>query len=165
MKRREVFPILSTSLAAQHEHHTPSATKGTRPWAGAKPKFFSDEEYADLAALLDTLLPREGEIPSASDVGCHWYIDTLLHYNTKLPGAEWKKGLAGVRGVNRWTEAKRNEKMASWAANEFKPTNDGERFFARMKQMAIDAYCHSDEAQKKAFGYKGNQYLSEFPGN
>lgn len=124
------------------------------------PRFFSKDEYAWLDQLTEALLPGEPDSPGAREANVCYFIDTVIHWGDAALKRQWRVGLAAMQSLALGPL----ETVAKLAGNETNPTTDADKFFVTFKRMTIDAYCQSEIAQKKVFGYKGSHAVKDFPG-
>lgn len=68
-----VAPAVALAVVA-----TPAIRGQAQGAAAAKPRFFSDDEFALLQALADTLIPADDTGPSASQAGVAQFIDAQM---------------------------------------------------------------------------------------
>jgi hypothetical protein len=177
MDRREIFKILSASLVAaeaagaQHSH-APAKT-AVVDFATYKPRLLSADQYAALTSLCSVILPSEPQSPGAHEVGVPWYIDTVLFYGDAATQNEWRQGLDEVdraakarfdQAFAKCKLADQDQMVAEMAEGELRPATPVQRFFRPLKQLIIEGYCLSAEAQRKHFGYKGDIAIASFPG-
>lgn len=175
MQRRELITILTATVAtapeavAQHQHE---AAPATRP-AEYQPRFFDAAQYEAIGLLCDIILPADEHSPGAAAVRVPFYIDTVLHHADATTQAAWRAGLAATeraaqsrfqRTFISCDAAQQEQVVAMMARNEDKPATPLEEFFGPLKRLTVEAYCHSDEAMKGLFRYRGNTAVAGFPG-
>jgi hypothetical protein len=152
----------------------PNLLEPTVPW----PLTLTRNELMAAAALADVILPREGDAPSASEVGVPAFIDEWVsapypaqqqHRALIVPGLAWLDREAMDRGGQRFshvTDAVRKSIADDIAFNgKVKPELEkaGE-FFARMRALTLGAYYTTQEGWKD-IGYPGaNPILGPYPG-
>lgn len=130
--RREALVILAGAAAV--------------PAQAATPKFLTDAELAQLAKLVDVILPRT-DTPGAADAQVHVIIDERCAANAGL-GARWRELLGRMSG---------DAEAAVKAAVE---TPD----FKLLKDSTIDAYYATREGLRQELGWNANTYLPEWKG-
>ena len=116
------------------------------PAQAAPPKFFSEAELAQLARLVDVIIPRT-DTPGAADAQAHLIIDERCGANAAL-GSRWRDLLGRMTG-----EAEAAVKAAV-------DTPD----FKLLKDSTIDAYYSTREGLRQELGWNANTYLPEWKG-
>lgn len=133
--------------------------------ANYKPRFFTAAEYALVDELTELLLPEDGT-PGARAAGVRYYIDTVLLYSDASAQRLWRDGLAAAardaesragKPLGSANASEKNSFMEKWAGAD-------SMFFRVFKGLTIEAYGHSDVAQRLHFGYKGNHAVHHFTG-
>jgi len=176
MHRRELFKILAAGAMlegpapAQHGHSDGAAAD---PHSAYRPRFFSEPEYRAIDGLTDVIIPSDDQSPGAHVAGVVFYIDTVLHYADSPTQAAWRTGMTALEAAaqdrfgapaaqcNRFQY---EELIAVMARHESGPATELDRFFVRLKQLAIDGYFLSDIGRRDYLGYRGDTVLAEFPG-
>lgn len=128
--------------------------------AGYVPRFFTKDEYAWLDQMTEALLPGEPDSPGARESNVCYFIDTVLHWGDATLKQQWRAGAAAMQALG----IPPTDAVAKLPSTEPSPSTDAEKFFVAFKRMTIDAYCQSEVAQKKVFGYKGSHAVRDFPG-
>jgi hypothetical protein len=135
-------------------------------------------ELMATAALSDLILPREGDAPSASEVGVPAFINEWVsapyptqqeHRALIVPGLAWLDNEAMKRGGQRFSHA--GDAVQKAIADDIafngkvKPElEQAGRFFARMRALTLGAYYTTQEGWKD-IGYPGaNPILGPYPG-
>jgi hypothetical protein len=143
------------------------------PW----PKTLTDDQLAAFAVLADLLIPREGDLPSASEVGVvevldEWvsapYPNQQAHRALLLSGIAWCDAESERRFARPFSAAVASEQL-SIIADLDDPTGTPElegprQFFAGLRTLVAGAYYSSPEGVRE-LGYLGNTPISgEWPG-
>jgi hypothetical protein len=174
MNRRHVFHILTAAAArrANAQHSDQRAPASAKPDKTYQPRYFSQPQYQLIEILTEMILPADELGPGARDASVARYIDTVVLHAAKDVQGVWGIGLDAVESLSRDRFAKpfaaldaqdRAALLGRIAVNEADPSSDLDRFFIRLKQMTIDAYCFSEEG-RKFLGYRGDSASFEFPG-
>lgn len=168
-------PLIEGKLQAQHAHHAAQQAASTAAQAAApyKPLYFNEHQLKTVATVAELIIPRT-ETPGAMDAKVHEYIDLIVSEDRNLQPV-YERGLA-------WLDRRANE---AFGANfvDCKPEQQtailtfisspnnrsledmvGVEFFRTIKNMTIDGYYTSEVGIHKELQYKGNDYLTEFPG-
>ncbi len=164
-----VIPI----QAAEYAHNLIDAE---RDEAGVyAPKFFDLHQYKTLQTLCETILPKDADCGGAIEAGAPEFIDLLTSEN-----AEYQATLgSGVTALDttctsRYGKAyldcipqQQTEILDLLAfrknADQDASLKQGVEFFSLLRNMTADAFFTS-KIGIKYLGYKGNTYLTEFPG-
>lgn len=143
------------------------------PW----PKTLTEPQREALAALADLLIPKEGDLPSATEVGVlevldEWisapYPDQQSHRLLLLSGLDWCDRESERRFGNRFARAAASEQLAiidEIADPDGAPDLEGpRRFFSALRMLVTGAYYTSPEGVLE-LGYQGNTPISgDYPG-
>lgn len=143
------------------------------PW----PTTLTEPQLDTVAALADILIPAEGALPAASEVGVvevldEWvsapYPDQQLHRTMLLSGLDWCDREAERRFGNRFAAASAAEQVTIVElldADDGDPALAGPRqFFAGLRQLVTGAYYTSPEGVEE-LGYQGNVAIAgDYPG-
>jgi len=164
-----VIPLKAAELA-----HTLIEAEKDQP-GGYAPKFFDARTYKTLQSLADTIFPPDADSGGAVEAGAPEFIDLLTsenaEYQAKLGGGF--KGLESLctarygRGYLDCTAAEQKEILDLIAyrknAEQDPALKEGVEFFAFLRNMTADGFFTS-KIGIKYLGYKGNTFLTEFPG-
>jgi gluconate 2-dehydrogenase gamma chain len=159
--------------AAEYAHHMIEAEKGG---AGTYvPKFFDAHSYKTLQTLCETMIPADSDAGGAIEAGAPEFIDLLTseneEYRLKLGGGlKW----LDARCVAHYSKAyldcapQQQKEILDLIAFRKNAEQDaslkqGIEFFAFLRNMTADGFFTS-KIGIKYLGYKGNTYLTEFPG-
>jgi hypothetical protein len=152
----------------------PDLLEPTVPWKLT----LTRNELLATAALSDLILPREGDAPSASEVGVPAFIDEWVsapyptqqeHRALIVPGLAWLDREAMDRGGQRFshvTEAVRKSIADEIAfTGKVKPELEkAGQFFSRMRALTLGAYYTTQEGWAQ-IGYPGNRpIIGPYPG-
>ncbi len=143
------------------------------PW----PKTLTEAQRQSLAALADLLIPKEGDLPAASEVGVievldEWvsapYPNQQVHRSMLLSGLDWCDRESTRRFGQPFAAAAADEQLAIMdeiAGPEGAPELEGPRqFFSGLRTLVVGAYYTSPEGVQE-LGYQGNTPISgEWPG-
>jgi hypothetical protein len=150
------LPVLPAIASAQQHQH-PAEDTPPAPSAPYKPQAFDAAQFALLAALVDTIIPRTNT-PGASDARVHIDVDKRCAHNSKLK-AEVTAGLARLAAA-RFAELDEPGRI-----EVLKPWSDGnDPFFRTIKNLTVDAYYTSREGLTQELGWHGNTFVAEFKG-
>jgi len=139
------------------------------------PKFFNAHQYKMLQALCETILPTDADCGGAIEAGAPEFIDLLTSEN-----AEYQSTLGGgvtaldATCTSRYGKAyfdcapqQQTEILDLLAyrknAVQDQSLKEGVAFFSLLRNMTADGFFTS-KIGIKYLGYKGNTYLTEFPG-
>ena len=139
------------------------------PWE----RTLSEAQLAAIRTFVDFILPREGDVPSASDVGVHELIDEWIsapYPDQAKDNALVLDGLARMdlqarrrSGAKAFSEAPRDAQMAILEdiadPARMPATKD---FYERLRYLVVGAY-YTTEAGFADIGYVGNVALKAFP--
>jgi gluconate 2-dehydrogenase gamma chain len=162
--------MLEGPALAQHSH---PAGPLADPSSAYRPRFFSEPEYRAIDGLTDVIIPSDDQSPGAHVAGVAFYIDTVLNYADAATQAAWRTGMAALEAAAqdrfgapaaRCSRSQYQELVAAMARRESEPAAELDRFFVRLKQIAIDGYFLSDIGRRDYLGYRGDTVLTEFLG-
>ena len=137
-----------------------------------QPLFFSAEEYRDVSALADTIIPVT-DTPGALDAHADEYADLMLwleeenHDATskqmgrfrELCSAHYGKPFASL------TPEQRTEFLKTLTGGSVSPEDrPALGFFNQVRSLTVHAYYASPQGLLQDLGYKGNTYVAEFIG-
>jgi Gluconate 2-dehydrogenase subunit 3 len=133
-------------------------------WTNYQPKFFSREEIEILDAFTAILIPTD-DTPGAREAHVVPFIDFVVaaaaEYDPEMQD-DWREALHLLReqkfaGLSPAEQAALVEKMAN-------PGNDGHVCYQLIRDMTVHAFYTSRVGLIDVLEYKGNAYLTEFPG-
>lgn len=159
--------------AAEYAHNL---IETERAESGAyAPKFFDARQYKTLQTLCEAIIPTDADCGGAIDAGAPEFIDLLTSEN-----AEYQKtlggGMAGLESMctSRYgkayldcTSQQQTEILDLLAYRKNAAQDDtlkpAVEFFSLLRNMTADGFFTS-KIGIKYLGYKGNTFLTEFPG-
>jgi hypothetical protein len=136
--------------------------------------YFTREELALVDELAEMIIPADAHSPGARAAKVAAYIDARL--GEAFDAADrtaWRDGLQLIEQASRQasgrtflesTAAQRLALLERIAANEAKPEEPEEHFFAELKTRVVDAYYTSEVGIRQELEYRGNTYQAEFSG-
>lgn len=159
--------------AAEYAHRMIEAEKGT---TGAyDPKFFDPAAYKALQSLCETILPTDADAAGAIEAGAPEFIDLLTSENAEYQstlgdGLKWLESTCMTRFGKAYVECspEQQEQMLDLIAYRKNAEQDATlipaiEFFSLLRKMTADGFFTS-KIGIKYLGYKGNTYLTQFPG-
>ena len=187
VSRRAVLKSLSTGIvagsvlrvipleAAEYAHHVIETEKADDKSGAYSPKFFDAHQYKTLQALCETILPADDDSGGAIEAGAPEFIDLLTsendHYQSILGGGlKWLDTTCTSRYGNEYlgcTQAQQKEILDLIAyrknAAQDESLTHAVEFFSFLRNFTADGFFTS-KIGIKYLGYKGNTFLTEFPG-
>ena len=139
------------------------------------PRFFDASSYKTLQALCETILPADADAGGAIEAGAPEFIDLLTSENadyqsTLGEGLKWVESTCRTRYSKAFLECslEQQTKLLDLIAYRKNAEKDESLtravdFFALLRNMTADGYFTS-KIGIKYLGYKGNTYLTHFPG-
>lgn len=114
-------------------------------------QFFSKEEFAKIKSLVNTILPKT-DSPSATDVGVHQVIDTMVGnvYSERRQKSYTERFNALVSYLDTSSE---NELAALQNLSKSSENEDAKRAFLNLKQQTIAYYLTTEEIGKNYLNY------------
>lgn len=171
----EFFAVwLKTAQSQVPQQHNHASTSYAPPepdrWTSYKPKFFSAEEFQILEAFTEILIPTD-ETPGAREAHVAPFIDFVVNAAAEYAPEmqlRWRRAMDWLRGqgfgnlpperkialVQQMSEPERNRSK----------THDGFGTYKLIKDMTVHAFYTSRLGIVDELQYKGNAYLTEFPG-
>ena len=169
-------PLLEkTGLAGGHEHTHQAAHPGpaSAPAAAYKPVFFNEHQYKTVDVVSELIIPTT-DTPGATAAGVAAYIDFMVKEDPRLQepyrqGLVWLDKKANDLSKANFINLKPDQQTAiltliSQPAAGRDPDATGRDFFRTIKSMTVDGYYTSKIGIHEELKYKGNDYLTEFPG-
>jgi hypothetical protein len=159
--------------AAEYAHHLIEDEKSTAP--AYTPKFFNPQQYKTLQVLCETIMPADGDSGGATEAGAPEFIDLLTSendvYQKRLGGLiQWLDSTCTSRYSKAWrdcTPAQQKEILDIVAyrknAEHDQTLIDPVEYFSFLRNFTADGFFTS-KIGIKYLGYKGNTFLTEFPG-
>ena len=162
VKRRELFRLTAGGLLLAGTGRTET------------PSFFSQDEYAAVDALMETIIPEDSHSPGARAAQCAAYVDRQLTESVENEIKQaWHDGVGRLQTLSRkkfdksipeLTPEQRVTLLQQIASNEHDPKTPDEKFFNTLKHATAFAYYSSEIGIHKEMEYKGNVILNEFAG-
>jgi len=161
--------------AAEFAHAVIQAEKSKDKAAEYKPKFFDAHQYKTLALLCETILPADADSGGAIEAGAPEFIDLLTSENTEyqtrlVGGLIWLDSVCSGRYGKAYLDCapQQQTEMLDLMAYRKNGARDeslitGVEFFSFLRNFTADGFFTS-KIGIKYLGYKGNTYLTEFPG-
>ena len=161
--------------AAEYAHEVIQSERSNAKTAGYSPKFFDPHQYKTLQALCETILPSDADSGGAIEAGAPEFIDLLTSENTEYQtqlgeGLKWLDSTCTRRYGKSYvdcTPQQQTEILDLIAyrknAHQDQTLSPGIEFFSFLRNFAADGFFTS-KIGIKYLGYKGNTYLTEFPG-
>jgi len=135
------------------------------------PLFFTAEQYADVSALADTIVPVTNT-PGALDARADEYADLMIWLDEKSHDAaraeaERFRDLCTQRQGKLFAQLSPSQRVAF--LNELTSGNasgpePAREFFNRIREWTVRGYYTSPQGLLDDLGYKGNTYVAEFKG-
>ena len=159
--------------AATHAHHLIEVEKGSS--GTYVPKFFDALSYKTLQALCETILPADADAGGAIEAGAPEFIDLLTSENTDYQstlgqGLTWLESRCKAHYSKAYLECSQDQQkeildLIAYRKNAEKDEDitQGVEFFSLLRSMTADGFFTS-KIGIKYLGYKGNTYLTNFPG-
>ncbi|MFZ0743001.1 MAG: gluconate 2-dehydrogenase subunit 3 family protein [Terracidiphilus sp.] len=161
--------------AAEYAHNLIETEKAESNTGIYVPKFFDAHQYKTLQTLCETILPADADSGSAIEAGAPEFIDLLTSENTEYQsklggGMTWLENTCTARFGKVYldcTPQQQTEILGLIAYRKNAAQDDslkpGVEFFSFLRGMTADGFFTS-KIGIKYLGYKGNTYLTEFPG-
>jgi hypothetical protein len=159
--------------AAEYTHHMIEAERGS---AGTySPKFFDALSYKTLQTLCESIIPADADAGGAIEAGAPEFIDLLAseneEYQSKLGGGlKWLDSTCTTRYGKVYLECSPEQQkeildLIAYRKNAEQDAvlTNGVEFFSLLRNMTADGFFTS-KIGIKYLGYKGNTYLTAFPG-
>lgn len=159
--------------AAEYAHHLIDDEKATT--AAYTPKFFNPHQYKTLQALCDTIIPADADSGGAVEAGAPEFIDLITSENPDYQKSlgdllNWLDSTSTTRFSKPWVEstpAQQKEILDIVAyrksAEHDDSLTDPVDSFSTLRNFTADGFFTS-KIGIKYLGYKGNTFLTEFPG-
>lgn len=164
-----VIPLQAAELAH-------NVIDGEREESGAyAPKFFDAHQYKTLQTLCETIIPSDTDAAGAIEGGAPEFIDLLTSENTdyqaKLgPGLTWLDTTCTTRFGKAFVDCTPQQQTQVLDLIAFRKNAEQDdsleepvEFFSFLRSFTADGFFTS-KIGIKYLGYKGNTYLTDFPG-
>jgi gluconate 2-dehydrogenase gamma chain len=161
--------------AAEYAHNVIESEKSDDKTTGYTPKFFNPHQYKTLQSLCETILPADTDSGGAIEAGAPEFIDLLTSENTEYQsqlgdGLKWLDSTCASRYGKAFidcTPQQQTEIVDLIAYRKNAGQDEGlsraVEFFSFLRNFTADGFFTS-KIGIKYLGYKGNTYLTEFPG-
>ena len=139
------------------------------------PKFFDPHQYKTLQSLCETILPADADSGGAIEAGAPEFIDLLTSENTVYQktlgdGLKWLEATCTTRYGKAYLDITPQQQteildLIAYRRNADKDESLREPvdFFSFLRNFTADGFFTS-KIGIKYLGYKGNTFLTEFPG-
>jgi hypothetical protein len=160
--------------AAEHAHNLIDSEKSDAK-SDYTPKFFDAHQYKTLQSLCETIFPSDADSGGAIEAGAPEFIDLLTSENTEYQktlgdGLKWLDSTCTTRYGKAYLDVTPQQQteildLIAWRRNAEKDESLGDpvEFFSFLRNFAADGFFTS-KIGIKYLGYKGNTFLTEFPG-
>ena len=161
--------------AAEYAHHVIATEQTDGPSGAYIPKFFDAHQYKMLQSLCETIFPADADSGGAIEAGAPQFIDLLTSENTEYQsklgdGLKWLDSTCTTRYGKVYLDCAPQQQKEILDLIAFrKSAAEDERlahaveFFSFLRNFTADGFFTS-KIGIKYLGYKGNTYLTEFPG-
>ena len=161
--------------AAEYAHNMIESEKTDAKMGAYTPKFFDAQQYKTLQSLCQTILPADADSGGAIEAGAPEFIDLLTsendEYKAKLAGGlKWLDATCTTRFTKAYldcTPQQQKEILDLIAYRKSLEQDESLRepveYFSFLRKFTADGFFTS-KIGIKYLGYKGNTYLTEFPG-
>jgi gluconate 2-dehydrogenase gamma chain len=161
--------------AAEAVHHMVETEKADTPTGTYVPKFFDAHQYKTLQSLCETILPADADAGGAIEAGAPEFIDLLTseneEYQAQLKGGLlWLDSTCASRYGKTYLDCtpQQQKEILDLIAHRKNATQDESltkaiEFFSFLRNFTADGFFTS-KIGIRYLGYKGNTYLTEFPG-
>src|SRR5438874_7333085 len=187
LSRRDVLKSLAMSAAAtsvlrvipahaaEYAHHMIAAEKAAAPAKGYTPKFFRAHDYKTLQTLCETIFPADADSGGAIEAGAPEFIDLLTseneEYKAKLAdGLKWLDSTCSTRFGKAYLDCAPQQQKEILDLIAYRKSVEQDEslrepveFFSFLRKFTADGFFTS-KIGIKYLGYKGNTYLTSFPG-
>jgi gluconate 2-dehydrogenase gamma chain len=161
--------------AAEYAHEVIETEKAEAKDGKYVPKFFDPLQFKTLQSLCEAILPADADSGGAMEAGAPEFIDLLTsenqEYRAKLGGGlKWLDSICTSRYGKAYLECAPQQQTEILDLISFRKNADQDaslsspvEFFSLLRNMTADGFFTS-KIGIKYLGYKGNTYLTEFPG-
>jgi hypothetical protein len=174
MTRRELawgIALANWLRAAPQAHGTHSdAPPEPDRWKSYQPKFFSADEFHTIDAFTAILIPTD-DTPGAREAHVAHFIDFVIDAAAEHAPemqAEWRRAMEWLQAHD-FGSLSTNQQLElvtrmSEPEIDRSKKHDGFPVYRLIKEMTVRAYYTSRPGLIETLEYKGNAYLTEFPG-
>ena len=161
--------------AAEFAHNIIESEKTEAKSGAYTPKFFDAHGYKTLRTVCETILPADADAGGALEGGAPEFIDLLTSENTeyqeKLAGLlKWLDAACKTQHGKSWIDCTPQQQQEILDRIAYRKNADSDQslrepveFFSFLRNFTADGYFTS-KIGIHYLGYKGNTYLTEFPG-
>jgi gluconate 2-dehydrogenase subunit 3-like protein len=161
--------------AAEYAHEVIQAEKSDTKTGGYQPKFFDPHQYKTLESLCETILPADANSGGAIEAGAPEFIDLLTSENAEYQsqlgdGLRWLDSTCTARYGKAYLDCTPQQQteildLIAYRKNaaQDESLKDAVEFFTFLRNFTADGFFTS-QIGIKYLGYKGNTYLTSFPG-
>ena len=161
--------------AAEHAHHAIEAAKLENAGGAYEPKFFDAHGYKTLQALCETIIPADADAGGALEGGAPEFIDLLTRENKDYQANlmdlfRWLDATCTKRYNKAWVDCAPTVQAQVLDSIAYRKNAEQDQSLARpvecfafLRGFTADGFFTS-KIGIKYLGYKGNTYLTDFPG-
>jgi gluconate 2-dehydrogenase gamma chain len=161
--------------AAEYAHNVIQSEKSNGKTVVYTPKFFDPHQYKTLQSLCETILPSDTDSGGAIEAGAPEFIDLLTSENTEYQsqlgdGLKWLDSTCTSRYGKAYLDCTPQQQTETLDLIAYRKNADhdqslsrGVEFFSFLRNFTADGFFTS-KIGIKYLGYKGNTFLTEFPG-
>jgi len=161
--------------AAEYAHNVIQSEKSDGKTAGYAPKFFDPHQYKTLQSLCESILPSDADSGGAIEAGTPEFIDLLTSENAEYQsqlgdGLKWLDSTCTSRYAKGYLDCTPQQQteildLIAYRKNavQDESLSHAVEFFSFLRNFTADGFFTS-KIGIKYLGYKGNTYLTEFPG-
>src|SRR5579862_8696670 len=159
--------------AAEYAHHLIDDEKSASP--AYTPKFFDAHQYKTLQTICETIIPADSDSGGAIEASAPEFIDLLTSENTdyqkRIGGfLQWLDSTCTTRYGKSWIDCSQAQQKESLDTVAYRKSADHDEslshpveYFSFLRNFTADGFFTS-KIGIKYLGYKGNTFLTEFPG-
>jgi len=161
--------------AAEYAHSMIESEKTDARTGAYTPKFFDAQQYKTLQSLCETILPADADSGGAIEAGAPEFIDLLTseneEYKVKLEiGLKWLDSTCTTHFGKAYLDCTPQQQREILDLIAYRKSAEQDEslsqlveFFSFLRKFTADGFFTS-KIGIKYLGYKGNTYLTEFPG-
>jgi sugar phosphate isomerase/epimerase len=166
-------PAVAEATQAMHRHTKHSTVPLPPRDPNFKPLFFAEDEYRDLSALVDAIIPAS-ETPGALEARADEFLDLIIwskqkeHDAVKVEVDRFRSLCLKRHGrAFRKLSSPQKDAFLTYVTGAALPTDErpAADFFYRVRELTLHAYyTGSPQGLIQELGYRGNAYVTEFKG-
>jgi gluconate 2-dehydrogenase gamma chain len=161
--------------AAEYAHSMIESEKTDAKTGAYTPKFFDAQQYKTLQSLCETIFPADADSGGAIEAGAPEFIDLLTseneEYQAKIVGGlKWLDSTCSTRYNKTYLNCTPQQQKEILDLIAYRKNVEQEEslsqpveFFSFLRKFTADGFFTS-KIGIKYLGYKGNTYLTAFPG-